>query len=618
MAIIELQDPLSTEIQSTTVSGAVDALNVISKSLDLNSELLEKVSMHPASGLDSSDPRRIYEVDNGNRLWLSSPNPPKIYVNDSEISSSSKQFSIDYVGGSITFTGSYRPSASDSVTVSCAHISAEPKVYGGSEIKITFTPGFLGQEFTVTGGDNETYSGVVDSSLESVVRVKSVNTTYTVSANSIGGKNFTAEVEIGAYYGQYEVSLSSFNATIEITTEPTATVAVNGPTATYNVTANEFGKATVVVVEEGNYSVTSTYKNANSNTTTVNVVSDGETYTTTSTFITLTVTVDAGSAVTVKNGDTTLTETASNGTAKFWLPNTGTWNITATLEDQETTNSIVCSAYQGYSIELSYVPDTLEECTWEQISKLSSSGKISSYFEVGDTKGITINGTILSDSYSNVHVDAFIIGINHNASYEGSNLTHFEIGKMSGNPVAFSRSNPNYPNSGYSNSFNINSDGTNINGWSQSDMRRTILSQNPSSPRSNSFMSALPSDLRGVMKTCAKRQLQPTKSLDYSTIGVTNDYLSICSIFEITGSSYETRNPESNYQSEYSYYKSGNSRYKYLFMGGYHLSYTAALLWTRTVYGGNETNCIYINGESRSTDVYSADYSLSVSPIFFV
>ena len=582
MAIIELQDPLSTEIQSTTVSGAVDALNVISKGLDLGSELLEKVQMYPIEGLELSDPRRIYQVENGNRLWLSSPNEPVIYVNDSEISQSENEFSIDYIGGSITFGGDYRPGAEDVVTVSCAHISSQSNVYGGSEIKITFTPGFLGQQFTVTGGDNETYSGVVDSSLESVVRVKSVNTTYTVSANSIAGKNFTAKVEIGPYYGQYEVTLSSFNATIEITTEPTATVTVNGPTTNYNATANGSGKATVIVVEEGAYSVTSTYKNANSDTKTVQVSSDGETYKTTNTFITLTVTVDAGSTVKAQNGSTTLTET-SNGTVKFWLPNTGTWNVTASLDGHTASTSVSCSSYKAFSVAVDYISTTLNNNTWEVIREVADSGQASSYWDVGDTKTIVLNGTIRNFTASNLVISTFILGFNHNSSREGNNLIHFCVGKVGTKLVGLYDSEYDdiyVPPSG--DGFIINTSNNNAGGWKSCYMRNTILgnSGSPSSPTSKSFISALPSDLRAVMKSATKysNNVSGTNSISQSDISSTVDWVWLLSEYEIWGTREFANQYEQNYQAQYDYFAAGNSKHGYK----YNSTGTRLDFWTRS------------------------------------
>lgn len=622
MAIIELQDPLSTEIQSTTVSGAVDALNVISKGLDLGSELLEKVQMYPVEGLELSDPRRIYQVENGNRLWLSSPNEPVIYVNDSEISQSENEFSIDYIGGSITFGGDYRPGAEDVVTVSCAHISSQSKVYGGSEIKITFTPGFLGQQFTVTGGEDESYSGIVDSTYESTVRVKSVNTTYTVSANSIAGKNFTAKVEIGPYYGQYEVTLSSFSATIEITTEPTATVTVNGPANNYNATANGSGKATVIVAEAGTYSVTSTYKNANSDTKTVQVSSDGETYKTTNTFITLTVTVDAGSTVKVQNGSTTLTET-SNGTVKFWLPNTGTWNVTATLGSQSASASVSCSSYKAFNVTIDYISQTLNSNSWQVISEVSSSGKAANYWEVGDRKTIILNGRVGYTTFNNVSVDAFIIGINHNASREGNNLVHFQIGKISGKNIALVDSKYDQPSgTGY---FCMNTTNTTIVGWKSCYMRNTLYgngSHTPTSPGTGTFLSVLPSDLRSVMKSASKyTNNEGTGSINNpSYITKTIDYLFNLSVFECFGDDKDFSDPaENGFQVQYQYYKSGNSisAYKYNDISSY------AFWYTRSIYKFTSQNTaafamINSNSGSLRFPPPSANNSSGIRPCFVV
>ena len=579
MAIIELQDPLSTEIQSTTVSGAVDALNVISKGLDLGSELLEKVQMYPIEGLELSDPRRIYQVENGNRLWLSSPNEPVIYVNDSEISQSENEFSIDYIGGSITFGGDYRPGAEDVVTVSCAHISSQPKVYGGIEIKITFTPVFLGQQFTVTGGEDESYSGIVDSTYESTIRVKSVNTTYTVSANSIAGKNFTAKVEIGPYYGQYEVTLSSFNATIEISTEPTATVTVNGPANNYNATANGSGKATVIVVEAGTYSVTSTYKNANSDTKTVQVSSDGEAYKTTNTFITLTVTVDAGSTVKVKNGATTLTETASDGAAKFWLPNTGTWTVTATLNGMTASTSVSCSSYKGFNVTIDYISQTLNNNSWQVISEVSSSGKASSYWEVGDTKDIVLNGTVGILQLDNFTISTFIIGFNHNSELEGENLTHFAIGKISQKMVALCDSKCGASGS---DGFCMNTSNSNSGGWKESHMRNALLgsSSAPDSPPAHSLMAALPTDLRAVMQPVSKYTNNTGNSESSSAVTATVDWLWLLAEFELYGSRTYANQYERNSQQQYDYFKAGNPKT----FGKHNATGTVVWAWSRSPY----------------------------------
>lgn len=121
MAEIVIQDPLSDEVQSPLIAGITEALNKISAGLEMGTESLEAVRLDPVGGQNPDDPRRIYQVENGKRLWLKSP-APKVYLNGGLVTSSEKDFSVDYIGGSITFVGEYRPEEVDTLTVSFTHI----------------------------------------------------------------------------------------------------------------------------------------------------------------------------------------------------------------------------------------------------------------------------------------------------------------------------------------------------------------------------------------------------------------------------------------------------------------------------------------------------------------
>lgn len=578
MAIIELQDPLSTEIQSSTIAGTIEALNRVSQALDLNQESVEKAPMNPVSGLDPEDPRRIYQVDNGNRLWLASPTP-QIYVNDSEILSSEKDFSIDLIGGSVTFEGSYRPSQSDAITASFAHISPT-QVFGGSEILITFSEDFLGQPFTVSGGDDETYSGIVEAGYKSSVRVKSINTTYTISAENISGERYSTEVEIGPYYGRYSAYLASFIATIRVSIwEPPRGVIARATLNDYSVSgeAGSDGTVTLSVGKSGNYTVNATYSGANSNSKSVDVSQSGQEYPVSVEFITLTVTAPEGSTITAKNGATTLTDTG--GIVKFYLPNTGTWTVSASLGGDSTSDSVQCNAYQNYSVELSYAPpENMNDATWEVLHKYSATGQLSNYYDVGDGKDVTLNGTVGSLKLTNFVIMAFIMGFNHNASLEGSNKTHFALGKISGKMVAFCDSN--YDSKTSSTAFHMNSSATNSGGWASSYMRKTVLgnSSSPSSPSSNSLMAVLPSDLRAVMQPVTKYTNNKGKSTSSSAVTSTVDYLWIPSEFEWFGDISYGNTYEKNKQKQYDYFAYGNSWgvYKHSSVNTY------AYIWSRS------------------------------------
>lgn len=70
---------------------------------------------------------------------------------------------------------------------------------------------------------------------------------------------------------------------------------------------------------------------------------------------TITVTCPAGSSVTCVNGSTTLSQTATSGTAVFTVGNAGTWTVTATLDGESASGEVVISADgESKSITLQY------------------------------------------------------------------------------------------------------------------------------------------------------------------------------------------------------------------------------------------------------------------------
>lgn len=80
------------------------------------------------------------------------------------------------------------------------------------------------------------------------------------------------------------------------------------------------------------------------------------TKTLTLTYYTLTVTVKAGSSVTARCRDKTVTGTVpESGSIKLYLPIAGTWTVTATLGDETTEGSVEVSEYRDYPLELAYV-----------------------------------------------------------------------------------------------------------------------------------------------------------------------------------------------------------------------------------------------------------------------
>ena len=149
----------------------------------------------------------------------------------------------------------------------------------------------------------------------------------------------------------YTVTLTYFTATIKVTAKSGSVVTIKKGSTTQ--TATSTGTVTFTVKEAGTYSVYATYENVNSSTVSVNATTSGSSYSASVSFITLTVSVTSGSTVVVTKGSYSYSK-VSTGTAVFYLPETGTWSVTASLSGDTATGTIACSAYTAYSLTLNY------------------------------------------------------------------------------------------------------------------------------------------------------------------------------------------------------------------------------------------------------------------------
>ena len=265
------------------------------------------------------------------------------------------------------------------------------------------------------------------------------------------------------------------------------------------------------------------------------------------------------------------------------------------------------------AVTVTTISTTLNANSWATIKAVSDASKGASYWAVGDTKTITINGAVGNTTFSNLSVDAFILGFNHNSSREGANRIHFKIGKISGVHIALCDSN--YGSSGSSASyFQMNASNTNSGGWNGSSMRKTLLgnSGTPTSPPSGSLLAALPADLRAVMKAVTKYSDNTGGgSNTASYVTSTTDYLFLLSEFEYHGARTYANSAEQNYQAQYDYYKAGNSKIHYK----HNATGTAARAWCRSVYSGTSGYFCLVNTDGSAYANY-AYYSRGVAPGF--
>ena len=266
------------------------------------------------------------------------------------------------------------------------------------------------------------------------------------------------------------------------------------------------------------------------------------------------------------------------------------------------------------SVEVTMPTKNLSENSWATIREVSSAGLGANYWAVGDMKEITINGTVGNHTFNNLKINAFILGFNHNASKEGNNLIHFQIGKMGTTAVALCDSQ--YNSSGSSAGFRMNTSNTNSGGWNGSYMRKTLLGNTgtPTSPISNSMMAALPSDLRAVMQSVTKYTDNTGGGSDNASyVTATKDYLFLLAEFEAFGTRYGANSAEQNYQLQYDYYKAGNSRVAY----NHSAVSTAVWWWLRSPYDNDSTSfrTVSAGGGSYHSSAY---YSAGVRPGFTV
>ena len=267
-------------------------------------------------------------------------------------------------------------------------------------------------------------------------------------------------------------------------------------------------------------------------------------------------------------------------------------------------------------VTVTSISNTLASNSWATIRAVSDAGKGSNYWSVGDAKGITINGKVGATTFSNLAISVFILGFNHNASREGSNRIHFQIGKINGTLVGLVDGNYSNYNS-TTGAFTMNTSNTNSGGWNNSHMRKTVLGSNSASatsPTANTLLAALPADLRAVMKPATKYSDNTGGGSDTASyVTSTTDLLPLLSEFEYHGARYYANSAEKNYQAQYDYYKAGNSKVHYR----HNATGTAAVVWCRSV-GSGSGNYFCLVDAGGGAGINNAYGSWALAPCFFV
>ena len=323
---------------------------------------------------------------------------------------------------------------------------------------------------------------------------------------------------------------------------------------------------------------------------------------------------DSGVATVSVNGTTVTVTGVASGTATI------TVKVAAGTNHTAPSNKTVSVSVEMIS--------TLENTSWAQIREVSKNNQGANYWSVGECKSVRVSGTVGTLSVSGTYY-VFILGFNHNSSYEGQGI-HFGCFKTSssgGKDIClvdqYMNQNDGHNNKRFSMNHVYSSYRTNSGGWKGCDLRYDILGSTKSesadaetstatSPVANTLMAALPSDLRSVMQPMSKY----TDNFGDASSAASNvtrsiDYMSLLSEFEVLGSIKYANPTEQSYQSQYAYFKAGNSPVKYR-----HNSNTVTQqYWTRSAYKSDSKSFVAI-GSNGSVVAPECVVSSGVTTVF--
>lgn len=357
--------------------------------------------------------------------------------------------------------------------------------------------------------------------------------------------------------------------------------------------------------------------------------------------VTVALTAGDGTLSAVSSDTSIATATLSNGSIRMDAVNNGTTTVVVTAS--ETANYGAKTATISVTVALA---TDLDDASWATISAAAQDGTASSMWDVGDCKGITVNGTVGTLSI-NQTLYVFILGFNHNSSVEGIGIQFgcFKTAKENGIDVALCDSTYGSYKSDGTKTFNMNHWGgssnpynTNYGGWKGCDARYDILgstkqapsgygstpttsragydaaSDTATSPMANTLMAALPSTLRSVMKPITK-YTDNTGNSSTAAANVTPsvDYLPLLAEYEIFGSNSYANTNEASKQVQYKYFENGNSKIKYN-----HSSTASAVAWWSRSPRSSTAGAFCFTGGSGTATNYASRTSYGFAPAFRV
>lgn len=343
---------------------------------------------------------------------------------------------------------------------------------------------------------------------------------------------------------------------------------------------------------------------------------------------TFTVTRAGDGAITVESNDTTVATVSLSGTTvtvNSVNDKTGTATITVKVAAGTNHNA---PANKTVSVSAEFLPaegTALNDCSWEDISKIAAAGLAANYFAVGDRKAVAVSGTVGTQSISGTYY-AYIIGIAHNGATNTIDFGTFKTALSGGTDICLIDGSYNSYKTDGTKLFNMNhSSNTNSGGWKGCDLRYDVLGSTntndgnattttATSPVSGTLMAALPSELRAVMKPMTIYTDNTGGGTDTaSNVTSSVDYLPLLAEYEIFGARSYANSAEKNYQAQYAYYSAGNSKVKYR----HSATGSTARWWERSPYYDSSSSFCIVNTNG-TANINNAWNSLGLAPAFRV
>lgn len=502
--------------------------------------------------------------------------------------------------------------------------------------KVTTRNQYSSSALTVTGLTNGTkyyiafYPETTDGGINTNTAQRTTGTANKITISTVPSQSGTL-----TYSGSAQTPSWSNYDSAKMTLSVTAQTNAGTYSASFTPTANYRWSDGTTTAKSVNWTIAKAAGSLSLNKTSVTLNSDA-------TSATVTVTRAGDGAITAESSDTSVATVSVSGTTltiKSVNDKTGTATITVKVAAGTNHNAPSNKTIAVSAEFLPAVGTALNSCSWEDISKIAAAGLADTYWDVGATKTITINGTVGTLSLSNLSVDVFIIGFDHNSSVEGTNKIHFQIGKISGNQVGLCCSSYNSYKTDGTKIFNMNHWGNyNYGGWAGCDLRYDILGSTdvaPSgygaavttsrvgynasatcatNPVANTLMAALPSDLRAVMKGVTKyADAVGNSSNVQANVKAFTDYLFLLAEFEVQGARTYANQYEQNFQKQYAYYSAGNAKVFYKHNG----TTTAADWWLRSARYGSYNAFCYVSTDGSAYDYYAGS-ARALAPGFVV